>query len=69
VQISQLRKKLQEHFSEEGRDEPLIIEIPKGNYVPVFRPRTELLETAPAHPPYIPPPPAPPSAPLPRECY
>ena len=53
VQISQLRKKLQEHFSEEGRDEPLIIEIPKGNYVPVFRPRAELLETAPAPTPYI----------------
>ena len=56
VQISQLRKKLQEHFSEEGRDEPLIIEIPKGNYVPVFRPRIELLETAPAPTPYIAPP-------------
>ena len=56
VQVSQLRKKLQEHFSEEGRDEPLIIEIPKGNYVPVFRPRAELLETAPAPAPYLPPP-------------
>lgn len=57
VQVSQLRKKLQEHFSEEGRDEPLIIEIPKGNYVPLFRPRAELLETPPAHPPYMAPPP------------
>ena len=54
VQVSQLRKKLQEHFSEEGRDEPLIIEIPKGNYVPVFRPRAEVIETAPAPPPYLP---------------
>jgi hypothetical protein len=54
VQVSQLRKKLQEHFSEEGRDEPLIIEIPKGNYVPLFRPRAELLETPPAHAPYLP---------------
>jgi hypothetical protein len=54
VQVSQLRKKLQEHFSEEGRDEPLVIEIPKGNYVPVFRPRVEaLLETTPAHPQYL----------------
>jgi hypothetical protein len=40
VQVSQLRKKLQEHFAGEGRHEPLIIEIPKGSYVPVFRPRT-----------------------------
>ena len=38
VQISQLRKKLQEYFQTEGRGEPLIIDIPKGSYVPVFRP-------------------------------
>lgn len=55
VQVSQLRKKLQDHFSEEGRDEPLVIEIPKGNYVPVFRPRVDvLLETAPVRSPYLP---------------
>jgi hypothetical protein len=59
VQVSQLRKKLQEHFSEEGRDEPLVIEIPKGNYLPVFRPRAELLETVPAPAPYVPAPVAP----------
>jgi hypothetical protein len=34
-----LRKKLQEHFAEEGRHETLVIDIPKGSYVPVFRPR------------------------------
>jgi hypothetical protein len=39
VLISQLRKKLQEYFAGEGRDEPLVIEIPKGNYLPAFRPR------------------------------
>ena len=48
VQVSQLRKKLLEHFNEEGRGEPLVIEIQKGNYAPQFRPRTELLETGPA---------------------
>lgn len=41
VQVSQLRKKLQEHFAGEGHNEPLIIEIPKGSYVPVFRLRTD----------------------------
>jgi hypothetical protein len=41
VQVSQLRKKLQDFFLAEGRVEPLVIEIPKGSYVPVFRPRTE----------------------------
>lgn len=55
VQVSQLRKKLLEHFAEEGRDEPLVIEIPKGSYVPVFRPRTEaLLEAQHAPPPFPP---------------
>ena len=44
VQVSLLRKKLQEHFSEEGRDEPVVIEIAKGNYASVFRPRAELVE-------------------------
>lgn len=42
VQVSQLRKKLQEHFAAEGHDEPLVIEIPKGSYVPVFRARSEV---------------------------
>ena len=45
VQVSQLRKKLQDFFLAEGRDEPLIIDIPKGSYVPVFRPRTDLPPT------------------------
>jgi hypothetical protein len=39
VQVSQLRKKLQDFFESDGRDEPLIVDIPKGSYVPVFRPR------------------------------
>lgn len=41
VQVSQLRKKLQEHFETSGRNEPLVIEIPKGSYIPLFRPRTD----------------------------
>ena len=39
VLVSHLRKKLQEHFAGEGKDEALIIEVPKGSYLPVFRPR------------------------------
>ena len=35
VQASQLRKKLQQYFAAEGRDEPVVIEIPKGSYVPI----------------------------------
>lgn len=34
-----LRAKLMEYFAGEGCDEPLVIEVPKGGYVPEFVPR------------------------------
>ena len=40
VHASQLRKRLDQYFSAEGREEEWIIEIPKGNYAPVFRLRS-----------------------------
>jgi hypothetical protein len=40
VHASTLRKRLEQYFAEEGAAEPVLIEIPKGNYAPVFRPRT-----------------------------
>lgn len=46
VLISQLRKKLQDYFAAEGRDEPYVLEIPKGNYLPVLRPRETESDTA-----------------------
>jgi hypothetical protein len=39
VQMSQLRKRIARYFEEEGLRETLILEIAKGNYAPVFRPR------------------------------
>ncbi len=36
-----LRLKLEHHFANEGKDEPVIIDIPKGRYLPVFEPRSE----------------------------
>jgi hypothetical protein len=36
VHVRQLRLKLHEYFNGEGRSETLVIEIPKGSYVPVF---------------------------------
>ncbi len=36
VHASQLRKRLEQYFAGDGRDEEWIIEIPKGNYAPVF---------------------------------
>src|ERR1700686_662649 len=37
VHVRQLRLKLHEYFNEDGRNEPLILDIPKGSYAPVFR--------------------------------
>jgi hypothetical protein len=34
-----LRQKLAEYFSTDGASEPTIIEVPKGHYLPIFRPR------------------------------
>lgn len=39
VQVSQLRKKIEHYFLSEGAAEPVIIELPKRSYTPVFRPR------------------------------
>ncbi len=39
VQAGKLRAKLKEYFDIEGRDEPLLIELPVGAYVPAFRSR------------------------------
>src|ERR1700694_5766400 len=37
VHARQLRLKLHEYFNEDGRNETLILEIPKGAYAPAFR--------------------------------
>jgi hypothetical protein len=58
VQVSQLRKRLEQHFASEGRDEPLVIEIPKGTYTPVFRSRES--DSSPDRPPELLPPHMPP---------
>jgi hypothetical protein len=36
VQFTHLRKKLEEYFSSEGKDEPIQIVVPKGSYLPRF---------------------------------
>ena len=46
VTASQARKKLEQYFSGEGAAEPLILEIPKGQYTPVFRERMQVPEEA-----------------------
>ena len=44
VQASQLRKKLQQYFEEEGRAESLVVDLPKGSYALVFRERETAAE-------------------------
>lgn len=41
VEARQLRQRLDAYFAAEGQNEPVLIEIPKGSYVPVFKPREE----------------------------
>jgi hypothetical protein len=36
-----LRMKLEHHFANEGKDEPVVISIPKGQYLPVFETRSK----------------------------
>lgn len=40
AQVSLLRKRLRLYFSGEGKDEPFLIDIPAGSYVPKFLART-----------------------------
>jgi hypothetical protein len=48
VQASQLRKRLERYFSEEGRDEPKVLEIARGTYEPVLKDRAAMAAAAPA---------------------
>lgn len=41
VHASTLRKRLEQYFTTEGAAEPVVIEIPRGNYAPVFRERSK----------------------------
>jgi hypothetical protein len=43
-----LRQKLADYFQDEGSREETIIEIPKGHYLPVFRPRLPVAASHPA---------------------
>jgi hypothetical protein len=52
VHVRQLRLKLHEYFDGEGREEPAIVEIPKGAYTTLFRtvePRTQTKPAPVAH--------------------
>jgi len=48
--VSDLRKRIEAYFHGEGIREPLIVEIPRGGYTPVFRRRSAETEAAPESP-------------------
>jgi hypothetical protein len=50
VQVSQLRRKLGHYFVAEGRHEPIVIELPRGSYLPRFHPRPVDAEAPPPAP-------------------
>lgn len=39
VQARRLRARLERYYHEEGQDDPIVIDLPKGGYAPVFRSR------------------------------
>ncbi|HUA96799.1 MAG TPA: hypothetical protein VMA34_00570 [Terracidiphilus sp.] len=49
--VSELRKRLEAYFESEGRDEALVVEIPRWNYTPVFRSRLSEPVSPSAEPP------------------
>lgn len=46
VNATELRKRITAYFETEGRNEPVILEIPRGSYTPVFRVRPADIVTA-----------------------
>jgi len=72
VQISHLRKKLDEYFNTDGQSETLLLTIPKGSYVPRFTARVSTPVAPPVvEAPLAAPPDPPPALPRqsPRKAY
>ena len=42
TEAGRLRARLSEHYLGEGKNDPVVIELPKGGYVPIFRPRASI---------------------------
>src|SRR6516225_8274559 len=45
TEAARLRARLSEYYLGKGKDDPLVIELPKGGYVPVLRPVVPAVET------------------------
>jgi hypothetical protein len=53
VHVSMLRKRLEQYFASDGANEPVILEIPRGHYTPVFQERPAFLTDAPVMEPIV----------------
>lgn len=43
VEASRLRRRLEHYYLTAGREDPLLVELPRGTYVPVFLPQSDVL--------------------------
>jgi len=50
VEAARLRRALQRYYADEGRDDPVIITLPRGTYVPTFALRAPVVHPAPPPP-------------------
>lgn len=50
VQAGRLRLKLAEYYSSEGAQDPIVVELPKGTYIPLFHPRAVVSAKAQGNP-------------------
>lgn len=50
IQIGRLRQKLSEYYSEEGKNDPLVIDLPKGRFNLICEPRSATVEAPPESP-------------------
>jgi tetratricopeptide (TPR) repeat protein len=55
LEARRLRLKLAEYYQHEGLDDPVVIELPKGAYIPRFRFRSTTIQAPPPAPPTRPP--------------
>ena len=51
VEATRLRRALERYYAGSGLDDPVIIDLPRGSYVPTFRRRSEIADKEPANGP------------------
>src|ERR1051326_2304591 len=47
IQVGRLRQKLAEYYRTEGKDDPIVIDVPKGQFKLTWQPATQRIDYAP----------------------